>query len=419
MKMKTRFLTMLLALCTLLSLCCGAFASGLGNFEVKNEFTPGKFTDLAESHWAYSNIKTAYEYGLMKGTGETSFGVDGDLTIAATITMAARIHSIYNTGSESFVQGDPWYQCYVDYAKENGIITKSYKDYNALIERSEFALIMGKAIPESELAEVNSIEEGSIPDVKTSESYAADVYRLYRAGILTGKDDHGSFLPAEHILRSESAAIVTRVVVPALRRSFTLTRDPLIEAVMASEKQWYRKTESGTVTNFYFMDFTLDKVPEFVVSVAGGSGLFTNYYAYKYQDGKMVQIMKEEWIEKSAPDTFTLCRSKSDGSLFYIGEDDLRMGRGSFLEQTFRYDGKTQSLYCSKAENGDSVTYYNGDSQQISRSAYDQLRGSLWNGVDKLTLPKGEVLTKWNRSANDATKYMTLAKMLYSVYMDY
>jgi len=419
MKMKTRLLTMLLALCTLLSLCCGAFAAGLDNFKPVNEFVPGQFTDLPETHWAYNNIKTAYEFGLMMGNSDTVFGTDGGLTVAATITLAARIHSIYNTGSESFVQGSPWYQCYVDYAKENGIITKSYKNYDALIQRWEFAQIMGRSVPESELAVVNSIEDGSIPDVNPSESYAADVYSLYRAGILTGKDDHGSFKPTDGILRSESATIITRIVVPSLRVSYSLSRDKLIEAVMASESQWYRKTESGTVTEFYFMDFTLDKVPEFVVSVAGGTGLFTNYYVYRYQDGQMVQIMKEEWIEKSAPDTFTLCRSKSDGSLFYIGEDTLRMGHGYYEETTHKFDGTTQTFLFGSGHAGDSITYYNGSSQKITKSAYNNLYNSLWNGVNKLALPKSESLTKWNRSASDTTKYMTLAQMLYSVYMDY
>jgi len=419
MKMKTRFLATLLALCTLLSLCCGAFASGLDNFKVQKEYTPGKFTDVPEDHWAYSNIKTAYEYGLMKGTSGTVFGIEGGLTIAETITMAARIHSIYNTGSENFVQGSPWYQCYVDYAKENGIITKNYKDYDTPIQRWEFAQIMGRTVPGSELAEVNSIEDGSIPDVNPSESYAADVYRLYRAGILTGKNGHGSFEPTKGIFRSESAAIVTRIVVPELRKSYTLSRDPLIEAVMASESQWYRKTESGTINNFYFMDFTLDKVPEFVVSVAGGSGLFTNYYVYQYQDGKMVQIMKEDWVDKSAPDSFTLCRSKSDSSLFYIGEDTLRMGHGYYSETTHKFDGATQTFLFGASHSGNSVTYYNSSSQEITKSAYNSLSNSLWNGVDKLALPKGDSLTKWNRSAADAVKYVTLAQMLYSVYMAY
>jgi len=419
MKMKTRFFAVLLALCTLLSLCCGAFASGLGNFKVINEYAPGQFTDLDETHWAYDNIKTSYEYGLIKGIGKSFFGIDNGLSIAETITLAARMHSIYNTGSEDFVQGNPWYKCYVDYARENGIITKSYKDYNAMIQRSEFAQILGRAIPAGEFNEINSIEDGSIPDVRTTDSYAADVYRLYRSGIITGKDSHGSFKPADGILRSESAALVTRIVIPSLRKSFTLSRDPLIDAVLAAEDQWYEKPLSGTVTSYYFMDFTLDRVPEFVISVSGGTGLFTNYYVYEYRDGQMVQIMKEEWADKGAPDTFTLCRSKSDGSLFYIGEDTSRMGHGFSSDLTYKFDGTTQTYLFGVDHSGDNDYYYNGDRQKISKSAYNNLYNSLWNGVDKLSLPRGTVMTKWNHSYNAATKYVNLAQMLYSVNIGY
>ena len=47
--------------------------------------------------------------------------------------------------------------------------------------------------------------------------------RLYRAGVLTGSDDAGSFRPNTTIRRSEAAAIVTRMADPDLREQFTLT----------------------------------------------------------------------------------------------------------------------------------------------------------------------------------------------------
>ena len=56
-----------------------------------------------------------------------------------------------------------------------------------------------------------------------SASYADAVYTLYRAGVLTGSDDAGSFRPNTTIRRSEAAAIVTRMADPDLREQFTLT----------------------------------------------------------------------------------------------------------------------------------------------------------------------------------------------------
>ena len=62
------------------------------------------------------------------------------------------------------------------------------------------------------------MEDGSIPDVKDDE----DIYLLYRAGVLGGNDDKGTFAPMSNIKRSEVAAIVARMALPELRKEITL-----------------------------------------------------------------------------------------------------------------------------------------------------------------------------------------------------
>ena len=157
-----RFLALVLAL--VLSLGTVALAAGsLSNFQKVNTFQDGQFWDVSSGHWAYSNVRSAYEYGLMKGESDTAFAPDGGLTIAAAITLAARIHSIYYTGTENFVQGNPWYRCYVDYALENGLITGEYADYDAAIQRWEFAQILGRALPDAALPDISTVDDGAIP----------------------------------------------------------------------------------------------------------------------------------------------------------------------------------------------------------------------------------------------------------------
>ena len=233
--MKRRAITLLLVLALVLSLGTVALAAGsLSNFQKVNTFQDGQFWDVSSGHWAYSNVRSAYEYGLMKGESDTAFAPDSSLTVAATITMAARLHSIYNTGSENFVQGNPWYQCYVDYALQNGLITGEYANYDAAIQRWEFAQILGRALPDTALQAINTVEDGAIPDVAMSASFAPDVYRLYRAGILAGSGTDGSFTPYTGILRSEAAAIVSRMVEPELRKRFTLSAEAELRPVSVS-----------------------------------------------------------------------------------------------------------------------------------------------------------------------------------------
>lgn len=193
---------------------------GLGNFEVVNTYTPGQFADVASAYWGAANIAKAYELGLMKGSSPSAFDPEGSVTVAQTITMAARLHSIYTTGTESFVQSGVWYQTYVDYCKENGILKKDFADYNAPAKRRDFASILAAALPEEALEAINTVR--SIPDVAKKDGDADAIYALYRSGILTGNDAQGTFGPETSINRAAAAAILTRMADPTLRKNITL-----------------------------------------------------------------------------------------------------------------------------------------------------------------------------------------------------
>lgn len=184
---------------------------GLDHFQKKNQYTSAMFSDVRESDWFYENVKAVYEYGLMIGDSPTKFRPNGNVTIAETITLAARLHSIYQTGKNDFETSTPWYQVYIDYAESNGIVRTAYQDYNRAATRAEYAVILAAAFPEQALKQINQIPDNTIPDVKISDTYGEAVYRLYRAGVLTGSDGKGTFHPNSNIRRSEVAAIISRM----------------------------------------------------------------------------------------------------------------------------------------------------------------------------------------------------------------
>ena len=194
------------------------------HFPRQQLYFPGQFTDVPENEWYTDYVVSVYQLGLMVGTATDVFSPHKEVSLAQAITMAARIHSIYTTGQDNFVQGKVWYQVYVDYAYENGIIDSAYykADMTRSATRAMFAEILANALPDEALPAINSFADDCLPDVKMKDDCAPFVYKLYRAGILTGSDLQGSFLPNSYIKRSECAAIIVRMAETTARRVFTL-----------------------------------------------------------------------------------------------------------------------------------------------------------------------------------------------------
>lgn len=221
--MKRRVLSLLLAGVMAASALPGiASAAGLSNFQKSNTYTPGQFADVPAGSWFAAGVQSAYELGLMTGTSGTAFDPSGNLTLAETVVLAARLHSIYAGDGASFTGGATWYQPYVDYAIQNGIIPSgAYSDYSATATRAQFASILAAALPSEALPAINTVTV--LPDVDANATYAAAALKLYNAGILTGSDAAGTFNPESSIQRSEVATIVTRMADQSQRKTFTLS----------------------------------------------------------------------------------------------------------------------------------------------------------------------------------------------------
>ena len=226
--MKKRIVAALLIICLLTG---SALAAGsLSNFSKVTSYS-GQFTDISASQWYADEVRLVYEYGLINGKTETAFEPDSLLTLAEAIKLAAVMHSIYNTGTSTLQNGDPWYQPYVDYALNAGIIPSGYANYNAYATRSDFATIFANAFPEEALAAINTIDADAIPDVSFNYSYGPAVYLLYRAGggggggVLTGSGDNHAFLPNNTIKRSGVAAIAARMVDSSFRVAFSIAAE--------------------------------------------------------------------------------------------------------------------------------------------------------------------------------------------------
>ena len=191
-----------------------------------SDATKFPFTDVPSDSWYYESVYYAWDADLIDGTSATTFRPDNTLTVAEAIKLAAALHQLENDGVVTLKNGTAnWYDTYVAYAVKEGIIEAKYQSYtqaqmNAPATRREFVHILHGALDEYEA--MNAISDNAIPDVKTGDAYADEIYDFYRAGILTGSNAQGTFHPESSIKRSEVAAILIRMYDESMRLEKTL-----------------------------------------------------------------------------------------------------------------------------------------------------------------------------------------------------
>ena len=189
----------------------------------KHEFENGKcyvcghpllvnpFVDVKDTAWYRNDIVAAVKLGIINGKSETIFAPDDYLTYAEAVKLAACMNQRSVEGKVTLTNGTPWYQTYVDYCKENGIISKDY-EYSKFATRAGYMEIFANALTDEALKEINDIADGAIPDVQMTDSFAGAVYKLYRAGILQGVDAKFNCNPRANIKRGEVAVILLRMM---------------------------------------------------------------------------------------------------------------------------------------------------------------------------------------------------------------
>ena len=296
------------------------------------------FVDVPEDEWYYDEVVEAFYTGIINGKTATEFKPDDFLTYAEAVKLAACMHQLYNDGSVSLKNGNPWYQTYVDYCVDNGIIEKDY-NYDDYATRAGYMVIFANALPDEALEKINNVPDNSIPDVPMTRAYSKAVYKLYRAGILQGSDAEHNCKPLDNIKRSEVAAILSRMMDETKRVKFSMettaekneTEEPRFEIPKDAEilpevpeepkvetkeetpeKSIIKVTVSGT--QFTHKIGTITKVG---VQAEGG----TRPYTYRWQ-----RLTDGEWKNHSSgsilPDgTFDPSFELTDSSIKTPGEE--------------------------------------------------------------------------------------------------
>lgn len=189
---------------------------GMVNFAFAVNGTSEKFSDIEAKSWYEPYVQRILRSGIMVGKGNGKFDPMGNILICEAIKIACVVNDLYNGGNGVFVQGKPWYKVYVDYALKQGIIKPDdFEDYSKPATRAQTAYLFANAVPKKEMTKINEIS--GLPDVNNKTKYSDSILALFRAGVVTGRDENNTFSPGTFVYRSEAATIVARLVYPDLR----------------------------------------------------------------------------------------------------------------------------------------------------------------------------------------------------------
>lgn len=272
---------LMIVLAAMLTLCIGISAAEF----TKNRTYENNFSDVAENAWYAGNVASVYEIGLMEGVSDNKFDTESEISVAQAITIAARLHSIYNDTEIPDVAEGRWFQKYVDYGVKNGIFVEmQFDSYSRSIMSYEMVQLFAAALPDEHFPAINDIKE--VHDVPALVEFNKDVLLFYNAGILNGNDETGTFLPMSAITRKRAAVILSRTALFENRLKFTL--EPVKEEY--TPKEFLEMLHKQTVKN------TLDDI----VLVTYGDYKVTaaKYRYYSFVTGgdkeKIDNIMKQD-----------------------------------------------------------------------------------------------------------------------------
>lgn len=177
-------------------------------------FALGGFTDIDRDKWYYEAVEYVYSNGVMVGVTNTEFAPDMSTNRAMVVAVLARLAAadLSDCTETEFadVKADSWYGPSVIWAQKNGIVyglDNTTFAPMAEITREQMCVMLSNFLDFMGLSTRNTTVE-PFADVDEISSWAvADVERLQKANIVSGKADN-LFDPKGNATRAEIAQII-------------------------------------------------------------------------------------------------------------------------------------------------------------------------------------------------------------------
>lgn len=176
------------------------------------------FNDVRDQDWFRPYVGKIYKAGIMLGY-DNEFRPNQNISRAEFVKVL--IEAAQYAGqdlklakfSENFkdVDGSAWYSSYINQARANNIVS-GYQDGtfhpNAPITRAEAMKMLVNSDPLGFNSEIIISNNRPFIDVKTSDWFFSEVYRVFDAGFVNGKT-FNTFSPNSNLTRAEAAKIIS------------------------------------------------------------------------------------------------------------------------------------------------------------------------------------------------------------------
>ena len=171
-----------------------------------------EFSDLSKDHWAYENITTLANKGVINGYPDGTYLPENSVTrgeFLKLILTASVGNKAFESNSNS---SEHWAMKYASYAEENDLLMMgtSIDNLDDGISRLEMAVILARVSLVKGFDEYDTSARTDFSDIADLPN-GGDVYIKYVAslGLLNGYPD-GTFGPNKTMTRAEVATVISR-----------------------------------------------------------------------------------------------------------------------------------------------------------------------------------------------------------------
>ena len=167
------------------------------------------FTDVPPTAWYYTFVETVAEKGLFAGAGDGTFAPEASMTYAQFLTVLYQF-----SGDQLTAAQGPWYQSYVNWAKNAGLVPAGMADFDpeAPITRQDMAALFGNFLGRYDHpGQPVTDEVPAFADAGDVADYAAHgVTLVYQMGLMSGGDGN-RFDPLATATRAQVAVTMVQM----------------------------------------------------------------------------------------------------------------------------------------------------------------------------------------------------------------